>query len=220
MSPRLTALVPGLLLLLCGCRDREITSYRAPKDPAVAPVAPNAGMADTNSLPDGHPPVGPVATPGAAAGAGTMVGTAVPTGSDSLTWTAPAGWTAMPDRPMRKATFAVKDATGAAADLSITAFPGDTGGLLANLNRWRGQIGLPPLNEAQLPASVEHLEANGLQFDVADFAGTANGAPTRIVGAIVPKDGETWFFKLMGPDALVAAQKPAFLDFLRTIRSR
>ena len=218
MSPRLTALVPGLLLLLCGCRDREITAYRAPKDPAVAPVAPNAGMANTNSLPEGHPPLGPGAAP--TAGAGGMAGTAVPTGSDSLTWTAPAAWTAMPDRPMRKATFAVKDTAGATADLSITAFPGDTGGLLANLNRWRGQIALSPLNEAQLPASVEHLEANGLHLDVADFVGTANGTPTRILGAIVPKDGETWFFKLTGPDALVAAQKPAFLDFLRTIRTR
>jgi hypothetical protein len=215
MSPRLTALVPGLVLLLCGCRDREITSYRAPKDPA--PVAANAGMAaGPGSMPEGHPPVGAGATPAA----GGMAGTAVPTGSDSLTWTAPAAWTAMPERPMRKATFAVKDAAGATADLSITAFPGDTGGLLANLNRWRGQIALPPLNEPQLPASVEHLEANGLHLDVVDFVGTANGAPTRIVGAVVPKDGETWFFKLMGPDALVAAQKPAFLDFLRTVRSR
>ena len=218
MSPRLTVLVPGLLLLLCGCRDREITSYRATKDPANSLAAPNAGMTDTNSLPEGHPPLTPGAAP--AAGAGGMAGTSVPTGSDRLTWTAPAAWTAMPDRPMRKATFAVKDPTGATADLSITAFPGDTGGLLANLNRWRGQIALPPLGEAQVPASVEHLEANGLPLDVVDFVGTANGAPTRILGAIVPKDGETWFFKLTGPDALVAAQKPAFLDFLRTVRPR
>jgi hypothetical protein len=208
MSPRLTACATGLLLFLSGCKDREITAYRAPKDPAPAPAAPAAGLAAAGNM------------PGAPAAGGPMAGTAVPTGSDRLTWTAPAAWTAMPERPMRKATFAVPGEAGATADLSITAFPGDTGGLLANLNRWRGQIALAPLTEAQLAGSVEHLEANGLHLDVADFTGTANGAPTRIVGAIVPQDGETWFFKLMGPDALVAAQKPAFLEFLRTVRAR
>jgi hypothetical protein len=31
------------------------------------------------------------------------------------------------------------------AEVTVSAFPGDTGGLLANLNRWRGQIGLEPV---------------------------------------------------------------------------
>jgi hypothetical protein len=148
-----------------------------------------------------------------------MAGTAVPTGSDSLTWTAPTGWTAMPQRPMRKATFAVKG-DGGEADLSITAFPGDTGGLLANLNRWRGQIALPPLAENQLAASLEHFNVGPLHVDVADFAGTANGVPTRLLGAVVPYQGETWFFKLMGPNVVVAQARPAFLEFLRTVRPR
>ncbi len=202
------------LLFAGGCRDREISAYRAPKDLAATAPTP-AGMANTNDLPPNHPPIGAAAAPGAAA----MANTTVPTGSDSLTWTAPAGWTAMPQRPMRKATYAVKG-DGGEADLSITAFPGDTGGLLANLNRWRGQIALPPLAENQLAASLEHFDVGPLRVDVVDFAGTANGAPTRILGAIVPHQGETWFFKLTGPDALVARAKPAFLDFLRTVRPR
>ena len=41
----------------------------------------------------------------------------------------------------------------------------------------------------------------------------------RIVGAIVPVNGATWFFKLMGPDATVSAAKPAFLEFLKTVRA-
>ena len=165
MSPRLSACAAGLLLLLSGCKDRAITSYRAPKDPAITPPAPAAGMANTNDLPRDHPPIGPAAAPGAA-GDNSMAATAVPTGSNSLTWTAPAGWTAMPDRPMRKATFAVKGADGAAADLSITSFPGDTGGLLANLNRWRGQVGLPPFGEDQLASSLEKLDAHDLHFQI------------------------------------------------------
>lgn len=206
------------LLLLGGCRDREITTYRAPKDPVATTPAPTAGSANTNDLPRGHPPVGLPAEALAKEG-DTMANTAVPTGSDSLVWTAPAAWAVKANGPMRKGSYAVKG-NGAEADLSITAFPGDTGGLLANLNRWRGQVSLPPLAETQLGASVEHLDLGTLHAEVVDFAGTANGAPTRLIGAVVPLNGETWFFKLMGPDALVASEKPAFVEFLRTVRPR
>ncbi len=102
--------------------------------------------------------------------------------------------------------------------IPVPVFPGDTGGLLANLNRWRGQISLPPFTPDQLDANIQHLDIGSLHVDVVDFAGTANGAPTRILGAVVPKGGETWFFKLMGPDALVAAQKQDFLAFLNSVK--
>jgi len=188
-------------LLLAGCKDREIVTYRAPKDP---------------------PPAMPGAMPGngAPAAGDSMASTAVPTGSDSLTWTAPADWIAKAPGAMRKGSFTVKGADGTEADLSITAFPGDTGGLLANLNRWRGQLALPPFADNQLDGALEHADANGLHFEIVDFTGTAKGAPTRIVGAVLSRPGETWFFKLMGPDALVADRKAAFLDFLRSVKEQ
>jgi hypothetical protein len=42
----------------------------------------------------------------------------------------------------------------------------------------------------------------------------------RLIGAIVPASDETWFFKMTGGDALTAAQKPAFLEFLESVRFR
>lgn len=187
-------------LLLAGCKDRQIVTYRAPKDP---------------------PPAMPGAAPATTPGAGdSMANTAVPTGSDSLTWTAPTDWIAKAPGAMRKGSFTVKGTDGAEADLSITAFPGDTGGLLANLNRWRGQIALSPLTAGELDGVIAHTDGQGLHFDVVDFAGTTKGVPTRIVGAVLSRPGETWFFKLMGPDALVAGQKAAFLDFLRSVKEQ
>lgn len=183
------------LLLLGACRDREITTYRAPKDPM------------------------PASLPSAVPGGDTMANTAVPTGSDSLMWTAPAHWIVKPASAMRKGSYAIRDGV-AEADLSITAFPGDTGGLLANLNRWRGQISLPPLAPDELDAYREHADIGALHADIVDFAGTANGVPTRLLGAVVPLAGETWFFKLMGPDALVAREKTAFREFLKTVTPR
>lgn len=217
------------VLILVGCRDQEITAYRAPKDPApaampaMAPASsgtlpeghPPVGPANPGPLPDGHPPIGPAS--GGATG-NSMANTTVPTGSGSFTWTAPAHWTGKPLGPMRKGSFAIKGADGAEADLAITAFPGDTGGMLANLNRWRGQISLPPIGEAQVDAAIEHFDGDGLHFDIIDLVGTANGTPTRILGAVLSRPAETWFFKLMGPDALVASQKDAFRAFLRTVK--
>ena len=180
--------------LLAGCKDREIVTYRAPKDPAPAIPVP-------------------------AVGGDAMANTAVPTGSDSLTWTAPAHWVAKAPGAMRKGSFTVKGESGGAdADLSITAFPGDTGGLLANLNRWRGQLALPPLAAGELDGALQHFDGAGLHFEVVDFVGTASGAPTRIVGAVLSRPGETWFFKLMGPETLVAGQKEDFLNFLRSVK--
>jgi hypothetical protein len=121
---------------------------------------------------------------------------------------------------MRKATFGIAGTGGATAELAVTAFPGDVGGDLANVNRWRGQIGLPPIEAGQLPAALERFEANGLKIAVADIVATTGTPPVRVLGGIVPHGGQTWFFKLTGPDPLVAQEKPAFLEFLRTVKPR
>ena len=200
-----------LVILLTGCKDREITAYRAAKDKPDAAMPP-ATAADTNNLPPGHPPIGVGAQPAPGA---DMANTAVPTASGSdLRWTAPAAWTAKPLGAMRKGSYTLKGA-GGKADLSITAFPGATGGLEANLNRWRGQVGLAPLSPAEVVAATEKFESSGLQVIVVDYAG--NGS--RLVGAIVPYGGNSWFFKLMGPDAVVAGQQAAFLEFLHTVKA-
>lgn len=201
-----------LPLLLTACRRAEVTSYRVPaeKDPEMPMASPDSGAAAASS---GSMP----AAPGAAAGA-SMAETAVPTAEGpGLAWTAPAAWESKPASAMRKATYAVPGPGAAAGDLSITAFPGDVGGELANVNRWRGQVQLPPLDDSSLPGAVTHQDQNGLTLTVVDFASGAANNPQRILGAIVPYNGGTWFFKLMGPDAVVAAAKPAFLEFLKTV---
>ncbi|HWA28781.1 MAG TPA: hypothetical protein VG734_24230, partial [Lacunisphaera sp.] len=194
-----TCLLLTTAALLAGCKDRQVTAYRAPKDSPPPAMAKAAGA---GGLPADHPPIGPAA--GGAGGAGSdMASTPVPTAAGGLTWTAPSGWAPKPLGSMRKGSFSIKGDGGAEADLSITAFPGATGGLEANLNRWRGQVGLPPQSDSEVTAAVEKFTSNGLEFLVADYAGGGN----RLIGAIVPYQGNSWFFKLMGPDALVAGQK-------------
>ncbi|HET7537655.1 MAG TPA: hypothetical protein VFJ90_14445, partial [Candidatus Didemnitutus sp.] len=181
--------------------------------PAGHPAIGNDAMP---GLPANHPPVGNAGgAPMPGADQSNMANTAVPTaGGSGLRWTAPATWTPKAGSAMRKGSYAVK-ADGGEADLSITAFPGATGGLEANLARWRGQVGLPAVSSTEIVAATEKFDSNGLSFIVVDYAN--NG--TRLVGAIVPYQGNSWFFKLMGPDAVVAGQKAVFMEFLHTVKA-
>jgi hypothetical protein len=185
----------ALTVLLSGCREGKVANYQTPKE-TLPPVVP---------------------APDAPAAAPDMASIPVPTGNRHLEWNAPSHWTPGAASAMRKGSYAIRGDAGD-ADLSITSFPGDTSGLLANMNRWRGQIGLSPQTAAQLEAEVQHIDVGPLHFDVVDYAGSANGIPTRIIGAVLALPGETWFFKLMGPDALVAQEKAAFLAFIETVR--
>ena len=189
---------------LMACRDQKIASYRVPKEKeAAVPPANSAAAPATAPPPSGD----------------AMANTAVTTASGvGLTWSAPAHWKAKPASAMRKGSYAVPGEARAEADLSITAFPGDVGGDLANLNRWRGQIQLPPLSASDVGTASTHADYNDLHFTVVDFANPQSPTPQRILGAIVPLENATWFFKLMGPDALVAREKPAFEAFLQTVK--
>lgn len=190
------------LVLAAGCREAKVESYRVPKE-----------------QPEPLPPILTGEMPSGPAAGGSMANTAVPTASgDDLTWHAPDHWKAKATGAMRKGSFTVPGDNGADADLSITAFPGDVGGLLANVNRWRGQIDLPPIAETDLAGAITHVEQNGLVFVIVDFANPNASKSQRILGALVPYNGATWFFKLMGPDATVGHEKPAFLAFLKTVQ--
>jgi hypothetical protein len=212
-------------LPLAACKDTKISTYRVPKEPVstAAFVSAPASVASTNdlppdarglpgaALPPGHPSIQDAP---AAAGAGAPMDS-IPvstTAAPSLVWTAPASWTPKELSSMRKGSYTVSGPEGT-GDLSITAFPGDVGGNLANVNRWRGQLQLPPVSD--LAGAVQPLDANGLHMLV--FEG-ANGGK-RMLGVMVPRQGETWFFKLTGPDALVAREKLTFLNLLKTVRN-
>lgn len=147
-----------------------------------------------------------------------------------LEWTAPADWTAKPASEMRLASYSYIAPGGESAELSVFVFPDAAGGLLANINRWRGQVGLEPVAESALETTATRTQIAGQEAWLVDFSGTPNAAapamgstppptgPTRITGAIVPLQGRSWFFKLMGPDALVLTQSENFKAFIASLR--
>jgi hypothetical protein len=137
-----------------------------------------------------------------------------------VTWTAPPGWTAVPPSEMRVASFKVTGEGGQTADVSIVPLPGMGGGDFANVNRWRGQVGLPDAPDDELQKSAQKVDAGGQPATLFDMAGTNSSSdhPARILAAIEHRDGTTWFMKMTGDADLVAQQKAAFISFLQSLK--
>lgn len=125
-------------------------------------------------------------------------------------WKVPAGWQEQPAGPMQSAKFTVPGN----AEVSVSAFPGDVGGALANVNRWRGQLGLPPVDAAELPKISARLDLGGAAAMLVDMTNQQR----RMVGVIAPRGGQTWFFKLLGDEPAVAAAKDAFVGFVESAK--
>ena len=138
-----------------------------------------------------------------------------------LRWAWPAGWSRVEsDRPMRAATFAVEGAPG--TDVALTILPGDAGGLAANLNRWRGQMGQAALSEAEI-AALPRVASLGTKAVVVSIDGTfksMSGERTEsatFVGAVIERERDVVFVKVTGPSSEVAKLRPGFDAFLQSL---
>ncbi len=198
---RLSGFAFATALLFSGCDRAEPVTYQIPKESRNV------------SMP------GPAATAQPAAGAPASNGMQMLPGmaqaadaAGELTYTAPAGWEDAPASGIRKANLHVADDNGT-AEVTVLAFPGDVGGRLANINRWRGQIGLAPVTAEDLPAFVESYQISKHGGLYIRLEGTENS----ILGALLPFHGYTWFFKLQGTTATVLANESAMKAFLDSV---
>jgi hypothetical protein len=211
-----SVLLTPLLLFAVGCHREQVQVYQVSQDrdqPGLqTPTTPSNSMA--SNLPPGHPNVSAPDNSSMPGGIVSPDASAAP-----LTWTTPVGWSQIPPSEMRVASFKIADANGKQADVSIVPLPGMAGGDFANVNRWRGQVGLQPAPDDVLQNSAENVEAGGQPAALYDLAGAnaPNGETNRIVAVIQHRDGTTWFFKMTGDANLVEQQKPAFIDFLKTV---
>lgn len=136
-----------------------------------------------------------------------------------LQWNLPPGWQEVPLGAIRVASFKVAGSGGKVADVSVVPLPGQAGSDLDNVNRWRGQVNSPPVTQQELSQLAQAVEVGGQSGQLYEQAGenTATGEKTRILAAILRREGIAWFFKMTGDDALVSEQKPAFVGFLKSL---
>ena len=104
---------------------------------------------------------------------------------------------------------------GEEVECYVSIFPGEAGGVLANVNRWRGQLDLPELT----PIDVEHLESIPMLGRKAVVV-EGEGKGTKLVGAACPGSERSVFVKMTGPAELVREQRGAFLAFCMSLGER
>jgi hypothetical protein len=127
-------------------------------------------------------------------------------------WKVPGEWKELPAGQMQAAKFAVPQRGSAKAEVSVSIFPSDTGGTLANVNRWRRQIGLPEVQPAELKSMVTPLDPANPDAILVDMTNNSK----RLLGAIVPRGGNYWFYKLLGDAEAVTPEKETFVAFAKS----
>lgn len=161
----------------------------------------------TAGLPAGHPSITGSAPPAAAAG------------GEELRWTTPSGWQEGQTEAgsFRIATFTVVDGAKA-AEVAITRFPGDVGGVLANVNRWRRQVGLEPVSDLS-EQPIERLAVDGQPAGLIELAAQAD-TPDRegMLVVLLARSDMTWFIKMTGPSALLTKQRETFKSFVESMK--
>ncbi|MBI3468441.1 MAG: hypothetical protein HY000_36020 [Planctomycetes bacterium] len=143
-----------------------------------------------------------------------------------ITLTAPAGWVRRAaSSGFVLAEFSLPAAQGAEGDARLTVSSAG-GDIEANIERWRTQFGGKPEKESRRTAQVD-----GIEVTLVDLSGEFNDqrgpfAPatkrpgSRMFGAIIPVEGETYFIKAVGPEPTIAAHGEDLETFVQSGKRR
>ena len=133
--------------------------------------------------------------------------------------TVPEDWQPGRLSTFRKAAYNIADGEKQ-AEVTVMDFPAGTGSPmadpLANANRWRGQVGMEPLDADSIKSNSETVEIDNKQGSY--FELLPEGQPTGILAAMVQRGDKMWFFKMSGDRRLVADQQDNFRSLLKSVK--
>ena len=137
------------------------------------------------------------------------------TPAQSVGWQAPEDWKEEQAGQFLTAAYALPGG----GRVTVSKLAGDGGGLAANLNRWRGQVGLKPIAEKDVsgqPLKIADSDEVMQLFNLTsvDSAAEAEG----ILAGVLPLRSETWYFKFTGPVGVLRKSEGEFAAFLRSVR--
>jgi hypothetical protein len=99
------------------------------------------------------------------------------------------------------------------AEVTVVRLPA-MGSLSQNVNRWRAQVGLGPLDAEQVQQQLESIQIGEVPARQVRLFGESEA----IVGAIATHGGQTWYFKLKGDKQRVEREEQRFRRFLESVR--
>jgi hypothetical protein len=135
-----------------------------------------------------------------------------------FTFKLPEGWSAAAPKQFSAATFTAKQ-DSRQVEITVTPLQGGGGGMLANVNRWRGQLGLPAIAASELDKQLKPYKVDGQQAQLVRLVSQDDSAPRRaIVVAVVNRDDATWFIRMSGNADFAEKQQENFEKFLDSIK--
>jgi hypothetical protein len=131
-----------------------------------------------------------------------------------LIYDLPAEWRQGKTGQLRRAAFEVIDGDRQAeiTVIDLPAAASNVEDVMANVNRWRQQVGLPPAE------TLDQTDASDLVVD--GRTGTyleLKGDRLAIFAVMVPDGDRVWFIKLMGDVTLVDRERERFRSFAESI---
>ena len=141
-------------------------------------------------------------------------------GAGALTWKLPEGWQQQPTRPMSYANFAItRGAEHAEAAITRMSRSGFEQMKLMNINRWRGQVGLPPVNDPNMDQfkTIRIAGREGLSLDLTGPT-PQGGKPQRLKVAWFAEGDDLWFVRLQATAEFATQLEPAFEQFIQSLR--
>lgn len=144
-----------------------------------------------------------------------------PGASGGLTYELPDGWSDAGASSMRLVNLV----TPGSSQCYVIRLVGEAGGLAANLNRWRGEVGLEPLEQAELEALPE-VEVLGQPCGLLEVSGEYRGMGSQagpgktLLGVALIGGESSLFVKMVGDEDDVAAERQRFIEFLGSLSER
>ena len=132
-----------------------------------------------------------------------------------LSWILPNTWVASEGHSMRLASFDVPYSNGV-GDLSIVSLSGESGGLVANVNRWRRQIDLDTIDEQEILSSAVNGNSRIGPFWLFRLVNDSN-KNKAILATVLPSGDKTFFIKLTASQKGISELRFAFLEFCSSI---
>ncbi len=132
-----------------------------------------------------------------------------------FTFSLPKDWKKQANSGMRIASFT----TTGGGDVSVVTLPGMAGDLKSNVNRWRGQVGLAPLDDLKdIQQSVQNTTIDGNSAVMLELYAPEGKDDKAMRVVLLEKNGINWFFKLAGTRALVKQQQSSFESFAKSLK--
>jgi len=123
----------------------------------------------------------------------------------------PEGWTEKPGSGMRMVSYTIE---GSSIDFYL--IPLAMGDVPSNVNRWRGQVGLPPASPEEIEAEVETFQADSHDVKYIEIYNEEGG--WGITSAIMDLAPQYWYFTAKGPVGELKTNAADIRTFLESIQ--